>query len=104
MKWIKTAKTIVSANRYGPHPSLDHNGRQSGARAVSRAFDQFGRRLLCARADDDFEHQRLWLGHKPDQPSVERWSDERLRRAPRPEDTSLQALVGWRAEPSLSAF
>jgi len=57
MKWIKTAKTTVSANKYGSHPSLDHNGQQPGGRAAGRAFDQFRRRLLCARADDNFEHQ-----------------------------------------------
>jgi hypothetical protein len=31
MKWIKTAKTSLSAQKYGSHPSLDHKGQQSGA-------------------------------------------------------------------------
>src|SRR5262245_60077614 len=60
MKWIKTAKTNVSANRYGSHPSLDHNGRQPGA---SRSFHQFRRRLLRARPDNHFEQQSRFPGH-----------------------------------------
>src|SRR6266542_975046 len=41
MKWIKTAKTSVSANRYGSHPSLDHKGQQSGASRLAAPSTNF---------------------------------------------------------------
>jgi hypothetical protein len=45
MKWIKTAKTSVSANRYSSHPSLD-GGRMNAFDACHRFKAQAFKPLL----------------------------------------------------------
>ncbi len=63
MKWIKTAKTSVNANRYSSHPSLDHNGQQSGESRLAAPSTSFVGRFLRTWANDDFEHQARFARH-----------------------------------------